>query len=291
MHDDQPSHTALRVAMRRAAHQLLDLPPVFEDPLAITILGPERAAALRRDPRAHERGPISPLLRAFFAARSRLAEETLAAAMAEGVRQYVILGAGLDTFAYRTRRDPAALRVFEVDHPATQEWKRRMLAAAEIPIPEDLAYVPIDFATQTLAARLEQSGFDAGAGAMFSWLGVTPYLRREAAMATLEDIAGLSRNGGSVVFDYAVPRALLTFRQKLVFDLMAARVRAAGEPWIGFFEPADLVEKLRALGFAAVEDLDGEALNRRYFAGRSDDLRVGRLAHLVVATRPRAPNV
>jgi methyltransferase (TIGR00027 family) len=231
MRPDQPSRTALRVAVRRAAHQLLDVPPVFEDPLAIAILGPEQAAELRHD--------------------------------------------------------PSALRIFEVDHPATQERKRRMLADAGIAIPSALTFVPVDFATETLAARLERSGFDAAAGAMFSWLGVTPYLGPEAVMATLTDVAAMSRNGGGVVFDYALPRTMLTFRQKLIFDLMAERVRAAGEPWIGFFEPTDLVEKLRALGFAAIEDLDGGTINRRYFANRADRLRVGDLARLIVAVNPR----
>jgi len=286
MRPDQPSRTALRVAMRRAAHQLLDVPPVFDDPLSIDILGSEQATQLRRDPRAHEKGPRAPFLRAFLAARSRLAEDTLAEMIPQGVRQYVILGAGLDTFAYRARHDPSTLRIFEVDHPATQEWKRHMLVDAGIAIPRDLTFVPIDFAAETLAARLEQSGFDAGAGAMFSWLGVTPYLESGAVMATLADVAAMTRNGGGVVFDYAVPRAMLTFRQKLVFDLMAVRVRAAGEPWIGFFEPDDLVSKLRALGFAAVEDLDGEAINRRYFADRTDGLRVGSLGRLMAATNP-----
>ena len=288
MRDDQPSRTAQRVALRRAAHQLLDVPVVFADPLAVDILGPEAAAALRRNPRAHEGGPLAPYLRAFLAVRSRVAEEALAEAVANGVRQYVILGAGLDTFAYRSPFGPGALRVFEVDHPSTQEAKRRALAAGGIAIPRDLVYVPLDFATQSLAARLEESGFDAGAGAMFSWLGVTPYLEPAAVMATLRDIAGAARRGGGVVFDYAIPRRTLTFRQKLVFDAMAARVAAAGEPWVGFFEPAPLAASLRELGFAEVSDLDGEALNRRYFADRADGLRVGALARLVVARTPPA---
>jgi methyltransferase (TIGR00027 family) len=283
----QPSRTALRVAMRRAAHQLLDVPPVFEDSLAIDILGPERAAELRRDPRAHEKGPLASYLRAFLAARSRLAEDTLADCMAHGVRQYVILGAGLDTFAYRPRRDPLPLRVFEVDHPTTQEWKRGMLATAGIAIPGDLVYVPIDFTREHLGPRLEQSGFDRDAGAMFSWLGVTPYLEPDAVMATLAEVSAMSREGGGVVFDYALPRRTLTLPRKVVFDLVAMRVRAAGEPWIGFFEPAALVAALRDLGFAEVESWDESTINRRYFMERADHLRVGALARLIVARHPR----
>jgi methyltransferase (TIGR00027 family) len=285
MRDDRPSRTALRVAMRRAAHQLLDVPPVFADPLAIDILGPERAAELRRNPRAHERRPLASFLRAFLAARSRLAEETLAECVARGVRQYVILGAGLDTFAYRARHDPQALRVFEVDHPATQEWKRGLLAEASIAIPPRLVYVPVDFAKEQLTEQLAQSGFDREAGAMFSWLGVTPYLPTETVIATLRQIAATSGAAGGVVFDYALPRRTLTLTQKLVFDAIALRVRAAGEPWIGFFEPELLVAELRALGFTHVVPWNEDDVNRRYFAGRTDGLRVGALTRLIVATR------
>src|ERR1700733_996414 len=164
------SRTAQRVAIRRAAHQLLDEPKVLDDPLALRIIGSEAAAELRSNPKEHH--AFSRAFRAFMAARSRFAEDELAGAVARGVRQYVVLGAGLDTFAYRNPH--AGLRVFEVDHPATQEWKRERLRAANISVPSSLTFVPIDFERKTLDVGLEQRGFDANAPAFFSWLGVTP---------------------------------------------------------------------------------------------------------------------
>src|SRR5580700_9654396 len=169
--------------MRRAAHPLYDDPVIFDDPLALRILSDEAAAQVRSGAEAQNENPWARGLRAFVAARSRFAEEHLAAAVAQGVRQFVVLGAGLDTFAYRNPYPD--LRVFEVDFPDTQAWKREQLQAASIAIPPSLIFVPIDFEQQTLADGLEQSGFNASAAAFFSWLGVTPYLTREACMNTL----------------------------------------------------------------------------------------------------------
>src|SRR5271169_4489280 len=165
------SRTAQRVAIRRAAHQLLDQPRVLDDPLALRIIGSEAAEELRSNPKEHH--AFSRAFRAFMAARSRYAEDELAHVVAQGVKQYLVLGAGLDTFAYRNPHP--GLRVFEVDHPATQAWKREQLQEASIPIPPSLTFVPVDFEQQTLADGLERSGFDLNASAFFSWLGVTPY--------------------------------------------------------------------------------------------------------------------
>ncbi|MEO8076441.1 MAG: class I SAM-dependent methyltransferase [Acidobacteriota bacterium] len=281
MQEGQPSHTALRVAMRRAAHQLLDQPPVFRDPLALPILGNEMAAALRSDAGSFERGRVSPFLRAFFAARSRMAEDQLAGAVAGGLRQYVILGAGLDTFAYRSHQPE--LRVFEVDHPATQGWKRQRLLEAGIKIPAALTFVPVDFEHDDLAVELARAGCHPDQPVFFAWLGVTPYLKREAAMTTLRTIARMAIGGGGVVFDYGVDPDRLNRIQRMVFDAMAARVSAAGEPWLTFFDPDRLVDDLRAIGFSDVSDAGPEALNRLYFAGRSDGLRVGSLGRIMTA--------
>src|ERR1700689_2758722 len=153
------SRTAHRVAIRRAAAQLLDHPKVLDDPLALRIIGPEAADDLRSNPKEHH--AFSRAFRAFMAARSRYAEDELARAVAHGVTQYVVLGAGLDTFAYRNPHPE--LRVFEVDHPATQTWKREQLTAASIPIPPSLTFVPIDFEQQMLADGLAHSAFSASA--------------------------------------------------------------------------------------------------------------------------------
>src|SRR5664279_3830518 len=164
-----PSRTALRVALRRAAHQIHDSPLVFEDPVAIPILGATYADELRRTPVRDDR-PFSIALRAFIVARSRYAEDNLRHALAKGIRQYVLLGAGLDTFAYRNPYPE--LRVFEVDHPATQEWKRDLLQASGIPVPENLTYVPVNFEHESLDGELKAAGFDFRAPAYFAWLGV-----------------------------------------------------------------------------------------------------------------------
>src|SRR5215831_3267665 len=179
MREDQPSKTAYRVALRRAAHQIWDHPKVLDDPIALKIIGHAAAAELT------ENRPLgsSRYLRAVVVARSRFAEDHLAEAVAKGVRQYVVLGAGLDTFAYRNPFDD--LRVFEVDHPATQAWKRERLAEAEITVPSGLTFVAVDFEVQTVPGELAAAGFDATAPAFFSWLGVTTYLRRDSIRSTL----------------------------------------------------------------------------------------------------------
>jgi methyltransferase (TIGR00027 family) len=279
----QPSRTAWRVAVRRAVHQLLDQPPVLNDPLAVSILGAETAASLRAAPAQFETGRLSPYMRAFFAVRSRFAEDQLAAARARGVRQYVVLGAGLDTFAYRDPSPGMPLRVWEVDFPATQAWKRERLAEASIAEPPTVTYVPIDFERQALPDVLGATGFDPTIGAVFSWLGVVPYLTRDAIMATLRYVASVTAAGGGVAFDFGIPPERLSLTQRRVFDALAARVSAAGEPWRTFFEPDDLARELHELGFSVAHSLSGEAINARYFADRSDGLAVGGMGHLMWA--------
>ena len=273
------SWTAQRVAIRRAAHQLLDQPRVLDDPLALRIIGSEAENDLRTNPKEHH--AFSRAFRAFMAARSRYAEDELDHAVVHGVRQYTVLGAGLDTFAYRNPH--CGLNVFEVDHPATQEWKRQQLQAADIAIPESLTFVPIDFERQTLADGLAHSGFDAGAAAFFSWLGVTPYLTREACMATLSFIVRLPEGSG-VVFDFAVDPALLNAGQRQALGALSARVARYGEPFQLFFDPAQLQDELKEKGFRRTEFLQGKEINARYFKDRKDGLLVrGGIGHLMGA--------
>jgi methyltransferase (TIGR00027 family) len=282
MQEARPNRTAMRVAMRRAAHQILDHPKILDDPIALPIIGREAAAKLEAERSRHQSG-VARNLRAFLIVRSRFAEDELARSMSRGVSQFVILGAGLDTFAYRNPNGDSALRIFEVDYPATQEWKRQRLAAAGIAIPQSVTYVPVDFERQTLAEGLKLAGFDASKAAFFSWLGVTMYLTEDAVMNTFGFIAS-TLAGGGVAFDYAVPRSSLNWVGRLALDALSHRVAAAGEPFRTFFDPAALAERLQRIGFSHVEDLEAARINARYFRNRVDQLRVtGSVGHLMSA--------
>ncbi len=271
-----PSRTALRVAIRRAAHQIADPPPVLDDPIAVRLIG----AAYERDmERAMHK--VGRDFRAFMAARSRYAEDRLAECVAMGVRQYVLLGAGLDTFAYRNPF--AELRVFEVDFPATQEWKHGMLAEAGIGIPRNVIYVPLDLEHRTLTESLREAGFDAAASACFSWLGVVPYLTLDAFRATLRAIGQLP-SGTAVTFDYGFPPETLSPARRVIFERLAERVAAAGEPFQLFFRPEARESEVRKAGFHRLEQVDHEGLNQRYFHGRADRLKLSPVGIGTLAT-------
>jgi methyltransferase (TIGR00027 family) len=282
MIEARPSRTALRVAIRRAAHQLFDRPKVLDDPIALPIIG-RRAAAKLETERATGDNRIALSIRAFMVARSRYAEDALAHAIARGAKQYVVLGAGLDTFAYRNPYDESELRVFEVDYPATQEWKRQQLEEARIAVPASVTYAPVDFERQTLQEGLEFVGFDSTQPTFFSWLGVTMYLSEDAVMSTFGFISTTPPQGG-VAFDYAVPRSSLGLFGRIALDAVSRRVAAAGEPFRTFFVALALAERLRGMGFTSVEDLGADEINARYFGDRPDKLRIrGRIGRLMSA--------
>jgi methyltransferase (TIGR00027 family) len=269
MESAAPSKTALRVALRRAAHQLYDAHPlVLDDPIAVPILGASYAEELRRTPTRPDR-PFSVALRAFMVARSRYAEDNLAQAVANGVRQYVLLGAGLDTFAHRNPYP--GLHVFEVDHPATQQWKYELLQTNNLPIPTNLTYAAVDFERESLAERLEAAGFDVNAPAFFAWLGVVPYLTLTAFRSTVSFV-GSRPAGSGIVLDYGQPRSALPFFEQLAHDSIASRVQQAGEPFQLFFTPPEIAVEFTA--FRTIEDLGALEINARYFTDRSDSLRL-----------------
>jgi methyltransferase (TIGR00027 family) len=264
----RPSRTALRVALRRAAHQLYDSPIVFDDPIAVPILGPEYLPEVHRTAtKLHK--PFSVALRAFLVARSRYAEDLLAQAVTNGVTQYVLLGAGLDTFAYRNPHP--TLHVYEVDHPATQAWKRTLLHQSSIPIPPNLTYAPIDFEHHSLPAQLLATGFNPTTPTLFAILGVIPYLTLEAFRSTISFIAAQTPGTG-LTLDYGQPRRVLPFFEQLAHDSLASRVAQAGEPFQLFFTPAEIANELAA--FSTIEDLGTHEINERYFAHRTDKLSV-----------------
>lgn len=268
-----PSRTALRVALRRAAHQLYDAPPlVFEDSVAVPILGEAYGEELRRTPTRPDR-PFSVGLRAFLVGRSRYAEDMLAHAVARGVTQYVLLGAGLDTFAHRNPYPE--LRVFEVDHPATQQWKRELVETAGLPVPANLTYAPVDFECQSLPEQLLSVGFNPAIPSFFAWLGVVPYLTVDAFRSTIAFI-GAQPAGSGLVLDYGQPRSALPFLEKLAHDSLAERVQLAGEPFQLFFTPAEIAVELVSNGraFRNIEDIGSTEINAHYFAGRTDNLKM-----------------
>ncbi|WP_280271187.1 class I SAM-dependent methyltransferase [Nocardia wallacei] len=252
MMEDGPSRTALLTAYARAYHQVADRGRIFTDPLAAPLLGVTSAELSESETLAKNHPgavAVDRPRRLFFATRARFAEDRVAAAVAAGVRQVVILGAGLDTFAYRNPHPD--LRVFEVDHPATQEWKRARLAASGIDRPGTLTFVPVDFETRSLAAGLESAGFGRTDPAVFVWLGVVFYLSATAARTTLEYIAGQARPV-EVVFDYLQPAD--TDEGRTYQQARADRLAAIGEPLFSYFTPDGIAGQLRALGFTEIED-------------------------------------
>jgi methyltransferase (TIGR00027 family) len=269
MIEGRPSRSALGMAMHRAAHQVLDQPLVFEDPLALPIVGAEGRQWLETNRHWYEaNAPI----RAFTVARSLFAEHAIGEAALAGLRQCASLGAGLDTFAYR---NPTKARVFEADSPATQAWKRLRLCEAAIAIPDSLNFAPIDFERQTLAEGLRSAGLRSDEPTVFSLLGVVTFLRPETVMA-IASYAGAFPQGSALVFDYGVHASALDAAQLAERNHIAQGMASGGEPLLSFFEPAELARALRERGFHAIEELDYQAMNTRFFSDRDDALRVGR---------------
>ena len=257
------SRTALGVAAIRAVHQLLDgEPKILEDRLSTRLLGgdahPQIVAHMARANEAADKN-----LRIRVVLRSRYAEDRLAAAVERGVRQCVILGAGFDTFSYRQPAWAKDLRIFEVDHGASQSEKRHRLETAGIGLPPNLEFVDIDFERVSLRDGLRHSALDFAAPTFFSCLGVLVYLTRDAADAIFRLVAEFPR-ASEIVFTYATAGAPTS--------LIADRARAAGEPWRTQFEPQALKRDLTALGFSEVQFLRADEAEDRYFQGRKDGL-------------------
>jgi methyltransferase (TIGR00027 family) len=250
------SRTALATAYMRAAHQLLDPPPrVLDDPTALAVLGPG-AEQMIRDSVALAQTPETRALRAHMVLRSRFAEDRLAAAVGRGVTQYVILGAGFDTFAVRQPAWARNLRILEVDHAGTQEQKRSHLAAAGLAVPPNAGFATIDFERESLRDGLMRHAIAPTERTFFSWLGVTMYLREDAIDAVLRSVAEFPA-GSEIVLTFAsadnMPQGV------------AERAAQAGEPWLSFFEPEQMQDKLRAAGFINVELLLPLVAKSRYF--------------------------
>ena len=294
MEAGRPSWTAINAAMIRAAHLVLDADPkIFEDPLALGLSGFENEAALRhatetRLAEAAQRS--SPAFaqrlflesRGFAVMRHRYTEDALHQAVARGVRQYMILGAGLDSFAYRQPAWATGVHVFEVDYPASQHWKQARLHELAIDPPPTLTFIPIDFEQHDLTATLQAAGYRPEEPAFFSWLGVTPYLTEASVFTTLHAVAAAAA-GSEIVFEYCVPASRLDAVSRQALATVQASSAAHGEPWQSLFAPESLAARVRALGFSVVEDFGPDDALGRYFAGRTDGLGCLRLSHLMTA--------
>ena len=277
MQTGRPSHTARGAAAYRAIHQTLDGGVIFSDPFAARILDDETRARLDETAALPSLRPW----RLFIAARSRFSEDTLAAYVARGVRQVVVLGAGLDTFSLRNPHAGQGVRVFEVDYPATQGWKRERLKQAGLAVPALLTFAPVDFEQQSLADGLRAAGFQADRPAFFQWLGVVPYLTREAVSLTLDFIAGVPES--EVVFDYAEPFKKYSANRRVNVMEVAARAAVRGEPWLSLFDPAELSKMLRNKGFGIVEDLGLSEIADRFYGALKQGIVIGPGAHIVRA--------
>jgi methyltransferase (TIGR00027 family) len=267
MRDGQPSLTARGAAIYRAIHQTHEGAAIFRDPFAEKILDAETRATLDEiaaDP--SRRG-----IRLFIVSRSRFSEEALAASVARGTRQVVVLGAGLDTFSLRNPFPD--VRVFEVDFPATQAWKRERLKQAALVIPDTLTFAPVDFERESLADGLARAGFRRDQPAFFQWLGVTPYLTREAIASTLDFIAGVP--GSAVAFDYTEPFENQAPERRARLTAMAESAAARGEPWLSFFDPPEIAAILRGKGFGDIEDFGFADVIRHYAPELGRGLRPG----------------
>jgi methyltransferase (TIGR00027 family) len=257
MKANEPSRTALMVARQRAAHQVLDQGSILHDPFAMKILC-ETEESVVAFANGHALASIG---RIFTAARSRIAEDAISEALGRGTRQIVILGAGLDTFALRNPHDAREVHIYEVDHPATQEWKRRRLAEAQLAVPLCLTFVPVDFERDDLGEKLGAAGFQHNSPAFFSWLGVAPYLTESAIGSTLQYIASI-RNS-EVVFDYMEPAQASAAIRELVTK-RTEQLEKMDERWASRFEPAGMAAILRSHGFSEIEDIDFEEIRARF---------------------------
>ena len=284
MEQKGPSRTAIGTAVHRAAHLLLDEDPkILVDPFARAFAGYASDAEMLQALASMEMIEF-PRMRAVFTVRSRYAEDKLNEAIVRGIDQYIILGAGLDSFAYRRPDLSASLDVFEVDHPASQAWKRARVAELGIAAPPHLHHVSIDFEQRTFGEGLAESIVDLGKPVFLSLLGVTQYLTPDAALRTLRDVAATTAPGSELVFQFVVPPATLARNEAALVTAFAERNGAAGEPWLSYFEPTEMERHLLVAGFSWVVHFGPEEATERYLRGRRDGLCMPAYFHMIKAS-------
>lgn len=302
MEENQYSRTAMMTAFCRGYHALYDDPKIFDDSLAHRIIPeevragleqyivaalksanpeffaslPDRAAAVGWVIRNNFPTPL-------FLSRARYTEDTLETAVKQGVKQYVILGAGMDTFAFRRKELMEQLQVFEIDHPATQVFKRSRLAELGWDLPVQLHFIPADFNQESLTEALQRSDYDPQARTFFSWLGVTMYLTRDTVLATLRTITDISPTGSTVIFDYFDPDAFDPEKAAPRVQGMMRQVQKLGEPMKAGFVPSTLDADLHLVGLRLQEQLSPSDIQERYFKGRTDGYYAFENAHFACA--------
>ncbi|WP_017300911.1 class I SAM-dependent methyltransferase [Nodosilinea nodulosa] len=264
-----PDNTAVRTALWRALHVEVDSPPhVFEDAVGLKLVAPDDGWRNRPD-----MGPFTRPFRASILARARFVEDLVAEQAACGVRQYVILGAGLDTFAQRQSEFASRLLVFEIDQPGPQEWKRQRLVDLGLGIPSFLRFVPVNFEAGDLWwERLAASGFDSKQSAVVASTGVSMYLTKDAIATTLRHVAAIAP-GSTLVMSFMLPIELMDAEVRPGVERAAEGARASGTPFISFFTPIEMLTTARDAGFKEVQHVSAATLAQRYFAERTDGLR------------------
>lgn len=276
-----PDSSAVRVALWRAMHVQVDASPhVIEDEIGLKLVNPD--ANWRDRPDMHPQGTRG--YRASIIGRARVIEDLVTEQVGRGIKQYVILGAGLDTFAQRRPEIASRLKIFEVDQPGTQEWKRRRLVELGYGVPDNLKLVPVDFeAGDSWREKLKANGFDAGQPAVVSSTGVSMYLTREANLMTLREIASLAP-GSRLAMSFLLPLELIDEEERPQHKMVYERARAAGTPFVSFFEPSEITALAREAGFKNAEHVSRAHIIERYFKGRSDGLQPSSGEEILIAT-------
>jgi methyltransferase (TIGR00027 family) len=294
MKEAKASRTSDNCAAMRAIHSIRHGEPrIFEDSYAIRLTSRFWRAPIENRflywlfNRDFLYGWIHPVI-GDVVARARYAEEQLESAIRAGVSQYVLLGAGLDSFALRRPDLADSLAIFEIDHPATQELKKKRLSQLGIPLPRSLFFVPVDFERESLAEALSKSSFSAHVPAFFSWLGTTVYLKKSAVLQTLGDVASCAAKGSEIVFSYCDPEPFEGKSCSETFNRLLRATERRGEPMITGFHDKELFGELGRLGFGVLERLSPGEIQTRYFSGRTDGLTMLDHIHFVCARVVRA---
>jgi len=277
----RPSRTLLGPAIRRAAHQLLDAPLILNDPVAVGLVPEADASAIEASLPDHQTRE-SVLLRSLFVLRSRFAEDCLAEAAARGVDQYVIVGAGLETFPWRQPDYASHIRIFVADHIASLVWTQAKFWERGLPKPTNAAFVPLDLEQDDIAGRLVEFGFDATRAAFCSALGVTQYIKRASTERLLRFVCGLGA-GSEIVFSYVPSETDLAGPDRDFAAASAGHARAFGEEWKTRFSAAEIIDRMEALGFGQITHLTPERAQQLYFLNRTDRLCAPSWEQLIAA--------